>query len=88
LVEGDARISFAELLTKARDHARSVGVAIIQRESRTGDVARAIIDVAQEDSVDIIVVRKRGAGLDERQLLSSVSQKLVSLAHLPVIVVP
>jgi nucleotide-binding universal stress UspA family protein len=78
----------AELLTKARDRARSLGVATIILESRTGEVAQAIIDAAREKAADIIVVGKRGAGRITELLLGSVSEKLVSLAPLPVTVVP
>jgi nucleotide-binding universal stress UspA family protein len=78
----------AELLTKARDRALGVGVATIQLESRTGDVALTIIEIAQEKGADVIVVGKRGAGLAARLLLGSISHKLVSLAPLPVTVVP
>lgn len=78
----------AKLLTKARDRARSVGVAKIQLESRTGEAARTIIEIAQEKGADVVVTGKRGAGRVSRLLLGSVSQKLVNLAPLPVIVVP
>ena len=78
----------AETLTKARDHARGIGVAMIQLESRLGEVAQTIIDIAQEKEADAIVVGRRGAGRIAGLLLGSVSQKLVSLAPLPVIVVP
>ena len=78
----------AELLTKARDRARGVGVATIQLDSRTGDVAQTIIEIAQEKGTDVFVVGKRGAGLVTGLLLGRVSQKLVSLSPLPVTVVP
>lgn len=78
----------AETLTKARDRARGLGVATIKLESRIGDVAQTIIDIAQEKQADAIVVGRRGAGRISGLLLGSVSQKLVSLAPLPVIVVP
>jgi nucleotide-binding universal stress UspA family protein len=78
----------AELLTEARDRARGIGVATIQLESRTGDVAPTLIEIAREKGADVIVVGKRGAGLVSEFLLGSVSQKLVSLATLPVTVVP
>jgi nucleotide-binding universal stress UspA family protein len=78
----------AEMLTKARDRARSVGVTMIQLESRTGDVAKTIIEIAREKEADAIVVGKRGAGRIGGLLLGSVSQKLVSLAPQPVTVVP
>lgn len=78
----------AETLKGARERARSIGVTMVELESRTGDVAQAIITIAQEKDVDAIVVGKRGAGPVAGLLLGSVSQKLVSLAHRPVTVVP
>ena len=78
----------AELLTKARERARSVGAGTIQIESRAGPVAVAIMDVAREKQADVIIVGKRGAGPIARLLIGSVSQKLVNLSTLPVIVIP
>jgi nucleotide-binding universal stress UspA family protein len=78
----------AETLTKARERARAAGADQIQLESRAGDVAQSVIDIAKEKAADVIVLGKRGAGLAERLLLGSVSHKLVNLATLPVIVVP
>jgi nucleotide-binding universal stress UspA family protein len=78
----------AETLQKAADRARSLGATTIHRESRAGETAQTIIDIAQEKQVDIIVVGKRGAGRVAGLLLGSISQKLVSLAPLPVTVVP
>lgn len=78
----------AETLANARDHARSLGVATIQLESRIGEVVQTIIDIAQEKDADAIVVGRRGAGRVAGLLLGSVSQKLASLAPLPVVVVP
>jgi nucleotide-binding universal stress UspA family protein len=78
----------AETLTQARDRARGAGVPIIELESRTGEMAPAIIDVAREKRADAIVVGRRGIGQVAGLLLGSVSQKLVSLAPVPVIVVP
>lgn len=78
----------AETLTKARERARVAGAPTVQLESRTGDVAKSLIEIAQEKAADVIVVGKRGASLVERLLLGSVSEKLVKLAPLPVIVVP
>jgi nucleotide-binding universal stress UspA family protein len=78
----------AETLTKARERARGIGVEIVQLESRRGEVAQAVIEVAREKEVEAIVVGKHGAGRVAELLLGSVAHKLVSLAPLPVTVVP
>jgi nucleotide-binding universal stress UspA family protein len=78
----------AETLTKARERARAAGADSIQLESRMGEVAETIIDIAKEKAINAIVVGKRGAGPLEQLLLGSVSRKLASLAPVPVIVVP
>jgi nucleotide-binding universal stress UspA family protein len=78
----------ATVLTKARERARSAGVTMIQLESRTGNVAQTILEIAQEKNADTIVVGKRGTGRIAGLLLGSVSQKLASLASIPVTIVP
>jgi nucleotide-binding universal stress UspA family protein len=52
------------------------------------DVAQTIIEIAQENNVDIIVIGKRGVGRIAGLLLGSVSQKIVSLAPWLVTVFP
>lgn len=78
----------AETLTKARDRARRAGASAIQLESRKGDVAQTIIEIANDKAADTIVVGKRGEGRAAGLLLGSVSQKLAGLASLPLIIVP
>jgi nucleotide-binding universal stress UspA family protein len=78
----------AATLTTARDRAREDGVSTIVLESRTGEVAQTILDIAHEKKADACVVGKRGAGRVAGVLLGSVSQKLVSLSPLPLTVVP
>lgn len=78
----------ADILAKARDHARSLGASPIHLESRTGDIVQTIIDIARDKQANVIVVGKRGTGRMAGLLIGSVSQKLVSLATLPVTVVP
>jgi len=78
----------ADTLTKARERARSIGVTMIQIESRAGDIAQTVIDIAREKRANSIVVGKRGTGRITGLLLGSVSQKLASLAPVPVTIVP
>ncbi len=78
----------AQTLTAARDRARKPGVGTILLESRTGEAAQTIIEIAQEMKADAIVVGKRGAGRVAGLLLGSVSQKLVVLSPLPLTVIP
>lgn len=78
----------AQMLTKARDRAHKAGVGTILLESRSGDPAQTIIDIAKDKAVDAVIVGKRGAGRVAKLLVGSVSQKLVSLAPFPVTVVP
>ncbi len=78
----------AEILTKAQKRARAAGAGAVILESRVGDVVETVLDVAREKEADLIVVGKRGKSRIAGLLLGSVSQKLVSLALLPVAVVP
>jgi len=78
----------AQTVKDAREHARRIGASAIELESRTGDPAQTIIDIAEKKDMDAIVVGKRGAGRVVGLLVGSVSQKIVSLAQRPVIVVP
>jgi nucleotide-binding universal stress UspA family protein len=84
LLESEA----AQTLTAARDRARRAGIGTILLESRSGDIAQTIIDIAREKQADAIVVGKRGTGRVGGMLLGSVSQKLVILSPLPLTVVP
>lgn len=77
-----------QLLAKAKEQAEKIGVREVHVESRKGDVAQTIIEIAQEKHADAIIVGKRGHGTLAGLLIGSVAQKLVSLAPRTVIVVP
>lgn len=78
----------AQMLAKARERAEETGTRDVHIESRTGNIAQTIIDIAQEKHADAIVVGKRGWGTLAGLLIGSVTQKLVSLAPCTVVVVP
>lgn len=78
----------AEILQQARERARRAGAQAIRVESRNGDIALAILDLAREVDAEAVVIGKRGTGQVAGLLLGSVSQKLVSLGTRVVVVVP
>lgn len=78
----------AKILQTARASLQDLGLPRIKLESRLGDPAETIIEIAEKMNADAIVVGKRGQGRVQGLLLGSVSQKLVSLAKTVVIVVP
>jgi len=74
------------ILTNARQLAKEA--AAVEAEALVGDPATVILDSAKTRKVDVIVVGKRGRGRLEGLLMGSVSQKLVSLAPCPIVIVP
>jgi len=90
-VEGDtadlAETFARQILSDAERQVQSSGINA-RIELLWGDPAQAIIEAADRDKVDTIVVGRRGRGRLSGLLLGSVSQKLTSLAPCAVIVVP
>ena len=78
----------AKTLRDAEARARHLGVSRIELRTGSGDVAQSLIDIAAGNSVEMIVLGRRGRGQLAGLLLGSVSQKLVSLAPCAVTVVP
>jgi len=78
----------AKILSTAQEQASAAGLKTVIVESRHGDPVSSMIDYAQAQDVDIIVVGKRGQGQIQAMLLGSISHKLVSLAPMVVLVVP
>ncbi len=54
---------------------------------RNGDVAETIIDIAEDEKYDLIVMGRRGANISSRSLLGSVSNKVLNYAPKSVLVV-
>ncbi len=77
-----------QTLHHAKTCAARAGATRIETLSGWGDPTQSIIDFARQHHADAIVVGRRGRGQLSGLLLGSVSQKLVTLAPCPVVVVP
>ncbi len=75
------------LLEAARAEALGGGVASVQTFARQGDAADAILDVAEDQGSDLIVVGNKGMTGAKRFLLGSVPNKVSHHAPCSVLIV-
>jgi nucleotide-binding universal stress UspA family protein len=75
------------LLEAARVEAREAGVKEVATFARQGDAADAIVDVAEEQRSDLIVVGNKGMTGAKRFLLGSVPNKVSHHAPCSVLIV-
>jgi nucleotide-binding universal stress UspA family protein len=75
------------LLKQAQEEARGAGVAEVETFARQGDAADAILDVAEEQRSDLIVVGNKGMTGAKRFLLGSVPNKVSHHAPCSVLIV-
>lgn len=75
------------LLREAEGDARAAGVPEIETFARVGDAADAILDVAEEQGCDLIVVGHKGMTGATRFLLGSVPNKVSHHAPCSVLIV-
>jgi nucleotide-binding universal stress UspA family protein len=74
-------------LEEAKEDARIAGVTKVETFARQGDAADAILDVAEEQRSDLIVVGNRGMTGAKRFLLGSVPNKVSHHAPCSVLIV-
>ena len=75
------------LLDQAQTEAVNAGVAEVETFARQGDAADAIVDVAEEQRCDLIVVGNKGMTGAKRFLLGSVPNKVSHHAPCSVLIV-
>ena len=83
----NARDEVLEMLEQTACDARSGGVSEVETFARQGDPADAILDVAEEQGVDLIIVGNRGMTGTRRFLLGSVPNKISHNAPCSVLIV-
>ncbi len=67
--------------------AEEVGAQVVTRVVPGDDVARALVDDAEEANADLIVVATRALSAVQRWFLGSVADALIRTAHCPVVTV-
>jgi nucleotide-binding universal stress UspA family protein len=72
----------------AVERLKAKGVTVTGRllQAQTRDVPRAIIEAAEADGADLIIVGRRGLSSLTGMLVGSVSNKLIHVAKVPVMV--
>jgi nucleotide-binding universal stress UspA family protein len=75
------------MLDAAEEEARTAGLQRVETFARQGDAADAILDVAEEQRSDLIVVGNRGMTGAKRFLLGSVPNKVSHHAPCSVLIV-
>jgi nucleotide-binding universal stress UspA family protein len=75
------------MLREAEKDAREAGLETVETYARQGDAADAILDIAEEQRSDLIVVGNRGMTGAKRFLLGSVPNKVSHHAPCSVLIV-
>jgi nucleotide-binding universal stress UspA family protein len=81
------RADVLPLLDQARAAATTAGVGEVETHARQGDAADAILDVAEEQGADLIVIGNKGMTGAKRFLLGSVPNKVSHHAPCSVLIV-
>lgn len=85
-----AEIQEAEMQRGAKlvdDAAKAVGLAGVTTRNLFGSPAERIVDLAEEEGFDLVVVGSKGRGAVARLLLGSVADRVVHISKRPVLVV-
>jgi nucleotide-binding universal stress UspA family protein len=75
------------MLEEAEEAVINTGVSNVKKHAREGDPADAILDVAEEEGADLIVVGNKGMSGAKRFLLGSVPNKVSHHAPCSVLIV-
>lgn len=87
LMQENIRESANAYLERVRDDLKKKNIASISRVEY-GDPAERIVEIAEEDSAQVIVISTRGRSGISRWVMGSVAQKVLSAAPCPVFIIP
>lgn len=76
-----------DVITKAVKQLADVGVANVNVAIMRGDPASEIIDCADKEQCDLILIHTHGMGVVKRFTIGSVTSKVIHHANVPVFVV-
>ncbi len=83
----DLRLEAENTVNAAHTRVRAAGLPVASHVIEVQKVWKAILDIAQSDKVDLIVIGSHGrSGLD-KLVMGSVTQRVLQHTHLPVLVV-
>jgi nucleotide-binding universal stress UspA family protein len=77
----------SEIVATAKESAAEAGLTRVKTAVREGKPARALVEYARNQGIDLILVGARGVGEPDVSLLGSVSQKVSLLAKCSVMIV-
>ncbi len=80
--------SAIQLTERAITRAEVAGLTNVERLVQFGTPAKVIVEMAEDEDVDLIVMGRRGLGDFSGLILGSVTHKVGHLAHRPVATVP
>lgn len=87
-VEGKAFMDVSEEIIKgAQKQMTDVGITNVSTAILKGDPASAIIDAAENEKCDLILIHTHGMGLAKRFTVGSVTNTIVHHANVPVLVI-
>ena len=75
------------IVSEAKDVVTEAGIEKVKAVVKEGKPARALVDYARNNGIDLIVVGSRGVGESEAALIGSVSQKVSLLSKCSVLIV-
>lgn len=86
-MEADQKILQDAILSRAMDHARALGLQLVEPARACGVIGNEIVHIASDFRVDQIAMGRRGLGGIGDLLLGSVARRVLQQSTVPVLLV-